>query len=135
MLTHVILTATGCERGPSDFVFAGHEQVTIGRGSDCSLRLTDPTVSRHHCLLDAGDEAVLVRDLRSLNGTYVNGQRVGGRMEDEDEEAHAVRAFRELHNGDQLKIGARTFWVRLVDEEPHDGEAAPVRQEPCVAGA
>jgi len=134
MLAHVILTATGCERGPSNFVIEGHEQATIGRACDCSLRLSDPTVSRHHCLLEAGGETVCVRDLDSLNGTYVNGQRVGGLVLDEDE-THAERPLRELHDGDQLKVGARTFWVRLVDGGPPEGEVAPVHHEPCVAGA
>jgi hypothetical protein len=54
------------------------EPLTIlGRGTDCDLRLVDPGVSRHHAELrvEDGDEVVLV-DLGSTNGTFVNGQPV-----------------------------------------------------------
>ena len=48
----------------------------LGRGTDCDLRLVDPGVSRHHAELRAeGDQVVLV-DLESTNGTFVNGQPV-----------------------------------------------------------
>lgn len=48
----------------------------LGRGTDCDLRLVDPGVSRHHAELRVeGDEVVLV-DLGSTNGTFVNGQPV-----------------------------------------------------------
>jgi hypothetical protein len=48
----------------------------LGRGTDCDLRLVDPGVSRHHAELRVeGDQVVLV-DLGSTNGTFVNGQPV-----------------------------------------------------------
>ena len=48
----------------------------LGRGTDCDLRLVDPGVSRHHAELRMeGGEVVLV-DLGSTNGTFVNGQPV-----------------------------------------------------------
>ncbi|MDI9581660.1 MAG: DUF3662 and FHA domain-containing protein [Thermobispora sp.] len=48
----------------------------LGRGTDCDLRLVDPGVSRHHAELRIeGDKVVLV-DLGSTNGTFVNGQPV-----------------------------------------------------------
>jgi hypothetical protein len=48
----------------------------LGRGTDCDLRLVDPGVSRHHAEIRVeGPEIVLV-DLGSTNGTFVNGQPV-----------------------------------------------------------
>lgn len=47
----------------------------IGRGSDCDIRLDDPGVSRHHAEILMG-EHVILRDLGSTNGTYVNGTLV-----------------------------------------------------------
>jgi predicted component of type VI protein secretion system len=66
------------------------QNVTIGRVPDNGIQLDDFTVSRQHAVLVNQDGAWLVRDLASLNGTYVNNQRV-------DE---AV-----LRHGDDLQIG------------------------------
>jgi hypothetical protein len=48
----------------------------IGRGSDVDIRVDDPGVSRHHAEILLGREVVL-RDLGSTNGTYVDGVQVG----------------------------------------------------------
>ena len=48
----------------------------LGRGTDCDLRLVDPGVSRHHCELRVEDGQVVLVDLGSTNGTFVNGQPV-----------------------------------------------------------
>jgi len=48
----------------------------LGRGTDCDLRLVDPGVSRHHAEIRVeGPEVVLV-DLGSTNGSFVNGQPI-----------------------------------------------------------
>ncbi|WP_030170529.1 FhaA domain-containing protein [Spirillospora albida] len=48
----------------------------LGRGTDCDLRLVDPGVSRHHAEIRVeGPEIVLV-DLGSTNGSFVNGQPI-----------------------------------------------------------
>lgn len=47
----------------------------LGRGSDTDIRIEDPGASRNHCEIVLG-QPVLVRDLNSTNGTFVNGQRV-----------------------------------------------------------
>ncbi len=48
----------------------------LGRGTDVDIRVDDPGVSRHHAEILLGREVVL-RDLRSTNGTYVDGVQVG----------------------------------------------------------
>lgn len=50
---------------------------TIGRlGGGADIELDDRQVSRLHCALEVKDHAVLLRDLRSTNGTYIADQRV-----------------------------------------------------------
>jgi len=59
---------------------AAGNAISIGRGQDNAVVLEDALVSRHHALLhpgSAGQPAVL-QDLRSFNGTFVNGHRVQG---------------------------------------------------------
>ncbi len=47
----------------------------LGRGSDTDIRIEDPGASRNHCEIVLG-QPVLLRDLDSTNGTYVDGQRI-----------------------------------------------------------
>jgi len=47
----------------------------IGRGTDADIRVEDPGVSRKHCEIVVGDPAI-VRDLKSTNGTFVDGIRI-----------------------------------------------------------
>lgn len=48
----------------------------IGRGAGCNLRIASNEVSREHCKISVTDNGVLVRDLGSSNGTFVNGYRL-----------------------------------------------------------
>jgi hypothetical protein len=59
----------------------------IGRGAAADIRLDDASVSRRHALVVLGEEGGLrVLDDRSLNGVYVNGERVDwAALEDDDE--------------------------------------------------
>jgi len=50
--------------------------VLIGRGADCQLILDDDYVSTRHARVVSGEAGVYVEDLRSTNGTYVNGARI-----------------------------------------------------------
>src|SRR5208283_5585953 len=52
------------------------EKTTIGRVEDNTLQIAEPSVSSHHCevLLRGGE--VVVRDLSSTNGTFINGEKV-----------------------------------------------------------
>jgi pSer/pThr/pTyr-binding forkhead associated (FHA) protein len=62
----------------------------IGRHPDSEIFLDDITVSRRHVVVDKKDDGFVLRDVGSLNGTYVNRKRV--------DEAR-------LEHGDEVQIG------------------------------
>ncbi|MGH7226813.1 MAG: FHA domain-containing protein, partial [Gemmataceae bacterium] len=73
-------------RGPlagRKFVFDEAATCLIGRSRDCTIALPLEAehldISRHHCLVEIAPPSVRVRDLGSLNGTYVNGKKIGQR--------------------------------------------------------
>ena len=68
--------------------------LSVGRAPEADIFLDDVTVSRHHAELRHGAEGWSVRDIGSLNGTYVNRVRV--------EDQH-------LLGGDEIQIGKFRF--------------------------
>ena len=59
---------------------------TIGRSPECAVFLDDVTVSRKHAELEHADGRWTIRDLGSLNGTFVNRKRIESvDLEDDDE--------------------------------------------------
>ena len=78
----------------------------IGRDPQCHLRPHCELVSQLHCAIAGWAGMVRVRDLRSRNGTFVNGRRVWGEQV--------------VGDGDQLRIGslAFTFRIRTADGLP-----------------
>jgi pSer/pThr/pTyr-binding forkhead associated (FHA) protein len=84
------------------------KKATIGRNTECSLQIPLGMVSRRHCELRVKDGEVIVRDLGSSNGTYVNDRR--------------IQEYK-LHAGDTLRVGPVIFTV-VIDGEP--GEIKPV---------
>jgi pSer/pThr/pTyr-binding forkhead associated (FHA) protein len=113
---------------------------TAGRSSSCELRLpTDEDhlqVSRRHCQFEIEPSAVWVRDLGSLNGTYVNDVCIGGRWEPGDPDSDAGERF-PLHSGDEVRLGNTVLRVEIRGaEEPASGEKADApRQETYYLGA
>ncbi len=83
---------------------------TVGRQDGCQLQIRSSQVSRKHCELFEKKGLLLVKDLGSSNGTFVNGKKV-------DEQ-------RVLEPGDELTIGAVKFRVEAVSEAPADRPAA-----------
>jgi hypothetical protein len=55
----------------------GQAELLIGRHQRCDIVLRDPSVSRRHARLTFRDHKWIIQDLRSTNGTIVNGARVG----------------------------------------------------------
>jgi hypothetical protein len=71
----------------------------VGRSAAADIRLDDPTVSRRHALIVKTEEGrIRVLDDRSLNGVFVNGERV---------------EWSSLHDGDELEIGR--YRLYLID--------------------
>ena len=52
------------------------EKTTMGRAEDNNFQIAEASVSSHHCELLRKGSDLLVRDLKSTNGTYVNGEQV-----------------------------------------------------------
>jgi FHA domain/zinc-ribbon domain len=90
------------KRGPnagSRYVL-GPELTTLGRHPESDVFLDDVTVSRRHAEITRDGARLLVRDVGSLNGTYLNRERI------EDEAP--------LHHGDELQVGK--FRLVLLSE-------------------
>ncbi len=64
--------------GTSEFVL--QPQSFVGRTPDNQIRINKPTVSRRHAQFVQGDKGWTLRDLRSENGTYVNGEKIQERV-------------------------------------------------------
>jgi hypothetical protein len=74
------------EDGEVVVVALTREWTRVGRSLAADVRFDDPTVSRRHALLVRQPDGVRVLDDRSLNGVFVNGERVEWRvLEDGDE--------------------------------------------------
>ena len=52
------------------------DKTTIGRVEDNTFQISEPSVSSHHCEVLVRGTEVLVRDLQSTNGTFINGEKV-----------------------------------------------------------
>jgi class 3 adenylate cyclase len=66
-------------------------EADVGRGGDCTVVVTHSSVSRRHAEIRKRDGVYTVVDLESLNGTFLNGQR--------------VLSARELYHGDVVSVG------------------------------
>jgi len=58
---------------PGERFYLDRPRLTIGRDPESDIFLNDMTVSRAHAVLETAGTEVTVRDVGSLNGTYVNG--------------------------------------------------------------
>jgi pSer/pThr/pTyr-binding forkhead associated (FHA) protein len=105
------------------FVFDEPCQPVIGRANDCTIQLPETLlharVSRHHCLLEIDPPEVQVRDLGSLNGTFVNGEEVGNHedIRMRRESPTLVSAARALNRGDELEVGGVEFRIEVAGVE------------------
>ena len=96
--------------------------VRIGRGSDNDIVLRDPSVSHHHAVLERQPEGFFLRDLKSTNGTRVDGARC---------DAMAVAV------GVKIEIGKTTLqlqqWGGAPGRSTLVGQSAPARQMMAAA--
>jgi pSer/pThr/pTyr-binding forkhead associated (FHA) protein len=87
---------------------------TVGRHDECQLRIGSSQVSRKHCQLFEQNGRLLVIDLGSSNGTFVNGKKIEGTQV--------------LKPGDVLGLGKVKFRVEKLD-----GTGAPKPSDTAVA--
>ena len=86
--------------------------IVVGRDPNCDTRLDSLRVSRHHCCMARENDAVVVRDLGSTNGIWINGMRV---------ETGSLRP------GDELSIAHIRY--RLEGEEDSEQGSDPAIRE------
>ena len=79
----------------------------IGRHPDCAIQLNVARVSRRHASIERMRNGLVIRDLGSTNGTFVNGERID--------------APTPMGHGDVVHIGDQEF--RLIEDEAEDGPA------------
>jgi hypothetical protein len=95
----VLIVRAGAQAGARFVLESG--RTCLGRHPDSEISLEDITVSRRHAEIEREAEGYVIRDVGSLNGTYVNQRRVDRS---------------ELRHGDEVQIGK----FRLVFFERED---------------
>jgi hypothetical protein len=88
------------------------EWTRVGRSLAADVRFDDPTVSRRHALIVRQADGVRVLDDRSLNGVFVNGERVEWRV---------------LHDGDEIVVGR--YRLQFLEGTANTDAAVPRRLE------
>lgn len=97
-----------------------HEEVRIGRSPENEVHLDDAWLSRYHASIESQAGVAMLKDFGSMNGTFVNGERVIGK--------------RSMGDGDRIGMGRFTLIFRA--ERPH-AATTEIRDEAAfvVAGA
>lgn len=81
------------------------KEFLIGRGAHCHLRTNIPTVSDRHCAIRVSGDRIFLEDLKSSNGTLLNGRQVRGVIE--------------IKNEDRVKVGPLELAVQVEAHYMH----------------
>ena len=100
---------------PSQAFQLRSSETVIGRRRGCDLRIPSSAVSRRHCLISIRQGAVLIEDLSSVNGTFVNGKRLKGKQL--------------VYPGDRLDVGPVKFVVQYTKSAAAPPRPAPAAKE------
>jgi pSer/pThr/pTyr-binding forkhead associated (FHA) protein len=95
------------------------QSIRLGRGNENDLVLDDPKISRMHAQLEWAGSGFVLQDLNSINGTFVNGER--------------LTMPRHLHDGDMIGLNKQELLfeiVRVAPPEKIDDQRASVVTEP-----
>jgi serine/threonine-protein kinase len=146
MAAKVVLECTRGRLTGARYTFAERATCILGRSAECSPQIieTGPQqfISRYHCLLDINPPDVRVRDFGSLNGTFVNGVKIGQRSGERSARPGSPPTAPEhrLAHGDRLQVADCEFSViveverqcdscgrELLEEEYRQAQFAPGR--------
>ena len=94
MQLHLKVVTDGHE---GKLISVNHDKFLIGRSDECHIRPKSESISRRHCAFIRKDGRILLIDLKSRNGTYVNDQKL-------DPSKAKV-----LKDGDHIKVGKLEF--------------------------
>ncbi len=98
------------------YIFHDYLRCYAGRAKDCLVHLAgdrhDRLTSRHHCLLEIDPPYIGIKDLGSLNGTFINGKRLNKKPVNEGEKV--IPTF--LRSGDIITIGGSSIQVEVQEE-------------------
>jgi pSer/pThr/pTyr-binding forkhead associated (FHA) protein len=127
--TLLILRAIEGELNGQEFAISGPAHWVLGRSRSCTLRLPgDGTVSRQHCLIEVEEGGAWIQDLGSLNGTLVNGEKIGQRQAIRHGDATMVQPPRHgLQDGDELRICNNRFLVGVTERKLSESESSTRR--------
>jgi pSer/pThr/pTyr-binding forkhead associated (FHA) protein len=91
--------------------------ITLGRSAECDVSIPTDEISRHHAKLQVVPDGVMVEDLGSANGTFINNQRVhGGTL---------------MKPGDELRLDTVRFML-LSPEQMTPGAPPPRSEAPTI---
>ncbi len=87
----------------------------IGRDYSCTIRFNDPSVSRRHLRFFLSPTSATIEDLKTKNGSLINGQPLKGPQP--------------FENGDRIQLGCRVLRVRVIEEDEDFEEETTLHQE------
>jgi pSer/pThr/pTyr-binding forkhead associated (FHA) protein len=135
MPSKITLTITRGKLSRQQYTFESRSTCIVGRNVDCNLQIADKvdmTISRYHCLLDINPPDIRVRDLGSLNGTFVNGKNIGQRQKQQPAKEAVKLNFPEynLQDGDEIKLGDILLKIGVqIEEELNKIPDLPIQEE------
>ena len=96
--------------------------VIVGLDPGADICLDDSAVGHYHCMIDLGDVGLMVWDLGTRSGTFINGERVSQNAP--------------LRSGDELAFGKNRFTVRYEDgpvKPSRHADRGHRRREPAIS--
>jgi len=128
MTDATLLVVSGSARGTRYDIATDSGEIIVGRSVGTRIRIDDTEISRQHAVISHNGTNYQIRDLKSANGTYVNGQRTKETT---------------LCHGDSIRLGTTvmtfqikahtesselTEHVRFVDDSKADQHSAIIQQ-------
>ncbi len=131
----VTLTVTKGSLLGKKYVYDEKTRLFIGRQGDCGIIMPESTVSRYHCVLEITPPEVKLQDFGSLNGTFINDEKIGQREADNAvEEKDIVHTEYRLSDGDTLGLGRGCELTLRITESTQDEQHSKTErtQKKCI---